>query len=117
MGAGPALYRVRIAGGGGRRQCGEPHRRARRPGDHAGDHRLPGVRGHHLSGRQRHFLRLSRHSARAGRGRPHRIVPVDRRRGPGLLVVQRAAGGGLHGRHRQPGFGRRTGRDRGGEQA
>jgi phospho-N-acetylmuramoyl-pentapeptide-transferase len=37
------------------RQCGEPHRRAGRAGDHAGDHRQPDLRDHHLSGRQRVF--------------------------------------------------------------
>ena len=68
---------------------------------------------HRLSGRQRDLRRLSRHPARAGRGRPHRALLGDRRRGPRLPLVQRAAGGGLHGRHRQPRARRRARRDRG----
>ena len=48
-----------------------------------------------------------------GRRRPDRPVPRDRRRGPRLPVVQRAAGGGVHGRHRQPRAWRRARRGRG----
>ena len=44
------------------------------------------------------------------------LLRADRRR-PGLPVVQRAAGGGVHGRHRLPGAGRRAGRRRRRDQA
>ena len=59
------------------------------------------------------FADLSRHPACAGRGRPHGAVRGDHRRGARLPVVQRAAGGGVHGRHRQPRARRSARRDRG----
>ena len=95
------------------RQCGEPDRRARRARDHAGDHRQPRLRDVRLSRRQRQVRRLSRHPARARRGRPHRAAAGDHRRGARLPVVQRAPGGGLHGRYRQPRARRRARRGRG----
>jgi phospho-N-acetylmuramoyl-pentapeptide-transferase len=66
-----------------------------------------------LSGRQREVRHLSRHPARARRRRADRTLHGDHRRRPRLPLVQRPAGGGLHGRHRQPRARRRARRDRG----
>ena len=107
------LHRLRRVRDRRVRQCGEPDRRARRPRDHAGDHRRHRLPPHRLSRRQREVRDLSRHPARARRRRPHRAAAGDRRRGPRLPVVQRAARGGLHGRHRQPRARRGARRDRG----
>ena len=111
--AGAVLFRLRRLRDRGVRQCGEPDRRARRPGDDAGDHRGGHVHDHRLSGRPRRLCALSGHSACAGRGRTGDLLRRDHRGGAGLPVVQRAAGGGVHGRYRQPGAGRRARRDRG----
>ena len=46
------------------RQCGEPDRRARRAGDHAGDHRRARLPADRLPRRQREVRDLSRHPAR-----------------------------------------------------
>ncbi len=72
-----------------------------------------GLHPDRLSRRQRELCRLSRHPACAGRGRSDRAAAGDRRRGARVPVVQRAAGGGVHGRYRQPGAGRSARRGRG----
>ena len=64
------LHRVRRLRDRRIRQCGEPDRRARRPSDHAGDHRIDCLPADRLSGRQRPLRRISRHSAHPRRRRP-----------------------------------------------
>ncbi len=63
-----------------------------------------------VPGRQREVRRLSGHSACAARGRAGDLLRRDRGRGARLPVVQRAAGGRVHGRHGQPRARRRAGR-------
>ena len=58
------LYRLRRVRDRRLRQCGEPDRRARRPRDHAGDHRQPRLPADRLPGRQREVRQLPRHPAR-----------------------------------------------------
>ena len=90
-----------------RRQCGEPHRRARRPGHRAGDDRGGDLRPDRLSRRQRGVRRLSADPFRAGHRRACGALRRGDRRGPRLPLVQRAAGRDLHGRHRLAGARRR----------
>ena len=69
---------------------------------------------HRLSGRAtRSSPPISASRIVPGAGDLHRALLGDRRGGARLPLVQRAAGGGLHGRHRQPRAGRRARRDRG----
>jgi hypothetical protein len=52
-------------------------------------------------------------AAHPRRGRVADLLRRDGRRGPGLPLVQRASGPGLHGRRRRAGAGRRAGHHRG----
>jgi phospho-N-acetylmuramoyl-pentapeptide-transferase len=66
------------------------------------------LRDHRLSGGACGLLGLSGHSACAGRGRAGDLLRRDHGGGPRLPVVQRAPGGGVHGRYRLAGTGRRA---------
>src|SRR5690606_6763417 len=96
-------------------QRGQPHRRPRRPGDHAHGACGRRHRGVRLRLGPRRVLALSADPAGAGRGRADHHLRRDRRRGPGLPVVQHLPGDGVPGRHRRAGAGRgatHNGRDR-----
>ena len=61
-----------------------------------------GALGHlRLGRRQRHLRPLPRRALRGGSGRAAGVLRGARRRRPGLPVVQRLPGAGLHGRHRR----------------
>ena len=95
----PRLCAVRRVHHRGHGQCGQPDRRARRAGDDAGDHRRAEPRRDRLCRGEHPLQRLSRHPPRAGVGRARGVRRRADRRVPRLPVVQRAAGGGVHGRY------------------
>ena len=92
-------------------QCGESHRRARRPRHHAdGD---GGRRAGHLRLGQRQRESASTTCgipAVPGAGEVADLLRRHGRRGPGFPVVQHLSGAGVHGRRRRAGAGRRAGR-------
>ncbi len=83
-----------------RRQCGEPHRRPRRPRHRAGDDRRLHLRPDRLPVGQRGVRQVSADPPRAGHRRTGGHLRCAARRRPWLPVVQCAAGDDLHGRHR-----------------
>jgi phospho-N-acetylmuramoyl-pentapeptide-transferase len=96
------LHHLRCRRCGRRRQCGEPHRRPRRPGDDARDHRrMAFLMISYLVGRRR-LRRLSRHPLCRGAGN----LTVSARRssgaGPAFLWFNAPPGRRLHGRYGQP---------------
>ena len=89
----------------GHLECGEPHRRPRRLGDHAdGD---GGKRARHLRLRRRPrgIFQVPRPAAYRGGGGARGDLRRDRRRGPRLPLVQRLPRGSLHGRRRRAALG------------
>ena len=92
---------VRHVRDGRRFQRGEPDRRARRPRHRAGDDRRRLLRADRLSRRQRGLRRTTCSSIYvAGHRRARGVLRRADRRRPRLPLVQRAAGHGVHGRHR-----------------
>ncbi len=94
-------------------QCGEPHRRSRRPGDHADGNGCRRAGHLLLPVGQREVRRVPVDSQRTGRRRADRVLRRAGRRRPRLPLVQHLSGAGLHGRRRRVGAGRRAGHHRG----
>jgi hypothetical protein len=90
-------------------QRGEPDRRPGRPGHHAGGDGGLGAGRVRLRDRQRRSTPSTCCSLHPGRGRAADLLRRHGRRGPGLPVVQRPPGAGLHGRRGRAGAGRRLG--------
>ncbi len=86
-----------------RRQCGEPHRRPRRPRHRAGHGRRRLLRADLVPVRQRAVRGLSADPLRRRRRRTGGDLRRHHRRGHRLPLVQRPAGADLHGRHRLAG--------------
>src|SRR4051812_12646335 len=94
----------------------QPHRRPRRPGDHADGAGRQRARHLCLRRRPRSVLQVPRPAVYRGRGRAGGDLRRNGRRRPRVPVVQRLPGGSVHGRRRRA-RARRLARHRGGRGA